>query len=562
MSKVENRVQELWDEAVAQGIRAENKESGSVSYNERGDINSNDIQILRSIGRKSVFSFTSEDIKKSEKWARKFYKGLGEKSPFFRAWFGDWRNNDNTPVKVVDIEKGSGYSSATISIDDLDGRWSVRTSTLGVRNTKSHAGAAQKSVYGLKNIAELIKNSIYLDCEVHEHHFNNKPNDNIAFDHKFYALGRDNENNIGLYKITIDDIFQSKSQPNDLRFHNLRHIVNIEKVADNINDSSSQNESNEPYTANVDVSTTNYTVSDLYAFVKQYDKEFRPTESSKVVDKDGKPLVVYHQTNADFTVFDTEIKGAGYYDDETPIGIFLKPSDSDIGINGKKQMPLYASIKNPLKVNNRQELVKYYEKNIDGYTDKKNAIKNLESEYHKRFEEEMKRENAEYQKQWEAWRRGDITEEDYRKATDRSGAEKVMEEWERDENALRRELKQIISDYLKKSKYDGVIIEQDSGSFGRSTKTYIAFDNTQVKSATDNIGTYDRNNADINYSDRFDTDYLSAVERGDMKTAQKMVGKAARCVMLPRAGASPAPTTVKETYAMIFKSRRKTPALS
>lgn len=192
-------------------------------------------------------------------------------------------------------------------------------------------------------------------------------------------------------------------------------------------------------------------VTQSQQFIRWFgDWQNKPKSASKVVDKDGKPLVVYHQTNADFTVFDTEIKGAGYYDDETPIGIFLKPSDSDIGINGKKQMPLYTNIKNPIKVNNRQDLVNYYEKNIDGYIDKKNAIKNLESEYHKRFEEEMKRENAEYQKQWEAWRRGDITEEDYRKATDRSGAEKVMEEWESAENALRRELNQIIKKAYRK----------------------------------------------------------------------------------------------------------------
>lgn len=35
-----------------------------------------------------------------------------------------------------------------------------------------------------------------------------------------------------------------------------------------------------------------------------------PQNASKVVDEDGKPLVVYHQTAADFTVFDTESKGA------------------------------------------------------------------------------------------------------------------------------------------------------------------------------------------------------------------------------------------------------------
>ncbi|MDY6315373.1 MAG: hypothetical protein SPL89_09460 [Clostridia bacterium] len=35
------------------------------------------------------------DIKKTESFARKYYKEMGVKSPFFRAWFGDWRKLDN-----------------------------------------------------------------------------------------------------------------------------------------------------------------------------------------------------------------------------------------------------------------------------------------------------------------------------------------------------------------------------------------------------------------------------------------------------------------------------------
>lgn len=86
-------------------------------------------------------------------------------------------------------------------------------------------------------------------------------------------------------------------------------------------------------------------VTETQQFIRWFgDWQNKPKSASKVVDKDGKPLVVYHQTNADFTVFDTEIKGAEYYDDETPIGIFLKPSDSDIGINGKKHSVASAKI--------------------------------------------------------------------------------------------------------------------------------------------------------------------------------------------------------------------------
>ena len=61
-------------------------------------------------------------------------------------------------------------------------------------------------------------------------------------------------------------------------------------------------------------------------------------DESKVVDENGKPMVVYHQTGADFTVFDTGRQEHSNGDFETPIGIFLKPTDSDIGFNGKKQI--------------------------------------------------------------------------------------------------------------------------------------------------------------------------------------------------------------------------------
>ena len=62
------------------------------------NINIDDIKILRSINQKSVNAFNSDDIKKSEKWARKFYKEIGIKSPFFRAWFGDWGAYDSTKI--------------------------------------------------------------------------------------------------------------------------------------------------------------------------------------------------------------------------------------------------------------------------------------------------------------------------------------------------------------------------------------------------------------------------------------------------------------------------------
>lgn len=78
--------------------------------------------------------------------------------------------------------------------------------------------------------------------------------------------------------------------------------------------------------------------------------------NSKARDENGNLLVMYHQTDGDFTVFDTEHKGAGTGDDETPFGVFLKKTPRDIGVQGKKQMQLYANIQNPLRVDNREQL--------------------------------------------------------------------------------------------------------------------------------------------------------------------------------------------------------------
>lgn len=230
-----------------------------------------------------------------------------------------------------------------------------------------------------------------------------------------------------------------------------------------------------------------------------------PAKASKVVDNTGEPLVLYHQTEKEFTTFDTKQKGSGEFDSEMPTGIFMKPTNNDIGVGGNIQIPLYASIKNPLTVNNRSELVKFYDKNVQGYTKAKSAIDSVNEEYKAKFNEEMKRENEEYQKLWNAKKNGEISEEEYQKSISRDALDEIMEEWENKVNEASRNAKALVDDYFKNSNYDGVIVNNDVGSFGRSTKTFIAFENTQVKSATDNIGTFDGNNPDIRYS--LDEDY-------------------------------------------------------
>ena len=63
-----------------------------------------------------------------------------------------------------------------------------------------------------------------------------------------------------------------------------------------------------------------------------------PSDASRIVNSDGTPKVMYHQTDADFSVFRTESTGAGRGDAILPDGAFFKSSDTDIGVSGQKPM--------------------------------------------------------------------------------------------------------------------------------------------------------------------------------------------------------------------------------
>ncbi len=69
-----------------------------------------------------------------------------------------------------------------------------------------------------------------------------------------------------------------------------------------------------------------------------------------------------------------------------------------------------------------------------------------------------------------------------------------------------------ILDYAKKNGYDGVIIENDTDDPMAKDTFYVVFNNTQIKSATDNVGTFDGQNPDIRYS-------LSAARNTEEETA-------------------------------------------
>lgn len=215
--------------------------------------------------------------------------------------------------------------------------------------------------------------------------------------------------------------------------------------------------------------------------------------ASKIVNADGTPKIVYHQTDRDFTVFDNSTPVAGKNDSETPNGFFFKDNDHDIGIGGSKQMAVYLDMKNPLRFASREDANQWYCQNISGYA----SLQNEMNEALSPISTEMDNiENEMFS--------DEVTDEQY-EILDQKWNE-LLDKMKSVENDFRGRLRKLLDDYFinGSSGYDGIILDYDGHRYvngvREDVKTYIVFKRTQIKSATDNIGTYDGSNPDINYS--------------------------------------------------------------
>ena len=229
-----------------------------------------------------------------------------------------------------------------------------------------------------------------------------------------------------------------------------------------------------------------------------------PAKASKVVNEDGTPKVLYHQTAEDFTIFEPRHQGAGTRDSDTPFGIFMKSSDKNIGVNGEKQMALYAKIVNPLTVIDRADLISQLKKISPEYVKAADELRELNAAYQKKHDNATKA-FRDYILEWrkahpDASRTALYDDAGFNEVYE--AEDNILDEWESEARKVELRSKEAITRDLENHGYDGVIIQFDKGSFGRSTDAYIALHPEQVKSATDNIGTFDKANPDIRYSNR------------------------------------------------------------
>lgn len=187
---------------------------------------------------------------------------------------------------------------------------------------------------------------------------------------------------------------------------------------------------------------------------------------------------LYHQTSANSLAdFSLDKRSAGVSDATMPEGIFLKETNADIGLPGKNQLQLDAKLNNPLMVMNRDDLkakLISLDPKVARYLRKETDLDNF---YNKLSEDAQNAVDKAYEKMY--YDKSDANKKAFDKAVkDMQG---IIPEWKEKirENAAtsQKEIKKL----LKDAGYDGMIMDEDRGSFGRKVKSYLVLDKEQLR---------------------------------------------------------------------------------
>jgi len=213
-----------------------------------------DVQILRSIGRKSLREFTDEDMEKAKRWLYKSGQELGIKSTFLRAWFGEWRQHDRTAISMV-TEKGE---SRGIVIND-DTNWEIQVSRKVEKETKSHGGSSERNaVKYLPYIMDITKKAILFDTAISD-----KVNENSLMYHTFYAY-TEVMGYPALLKLRVEELFYCNNETSG--------IIRRNYILQNIKEESLSERNQLSRLYHLDKNPSIYSIADLYELVKNLEE--------------------------------------------------------------------------------------------------------------------------------------------------------------------------------------------------------------------------------------------------------------------------------------------------
>ena len=376
---------------------------------------------------------------------KKYYNELGGKSPFFRAWFGDWRSNDNTPVHIV-TEKGSVRGTTK----NKDTGWDIQVSGKVFNETKAHIQYNNLNARPYVDyINSIVENAVLLDS--HTVPLKKAKSENSVMMHSMYALC-DSGNGTELIKMYVEEMRNPNTNGTDKRSYQLQNIAKAPTASVRVQD-------NIPSSLTNTVSANVYTISDLFKIVKQFDKNFNPVPSSKVVNEDGTPKIMYRGGNEEINIFDrkkssySNLYGRGFYFTDS------KGHASQYG--GAKEY--YLDIKNPL------------EQNSD----------NISKDQMRKFLEAV----AENEDDYDIWNYGTTEIDEILDGLYGKGGFEMLQDVSATAIGDLVEATELFNK-VNGTNYDGFILPTET----------VVFNSNQIKSATDNIGTFDKTNPDIRYS--------------------------------------------------------------
>lgn len=232
----------------------------------------------------------------------------------------------------------------------------------------------------------------------------------------------------------------------------------------------------------------NYVVFDEGAVEIDEHIRFKIAKSQEELDdfvKDSKVKeTVYHQTTTGGREgiisegFRKDKELAGKHDFELPTAFFFKRTPIDIGISGKEQLKAKVDIKNPLRVDNRNEMSLFLKDNINGYTEKAKEIKAIDDSYDAKLKV-LTDKNEAFVK--ENWGKGKNVTELPEYIEQNKGINSLLKEWSLTYDKKAVEVKKLVNEFFKDSDYDSIILAKDEGGFGkRTTESIIVFTPDQV----------------------------------------------------------------------------------
>ena len=441
----------------------------------------------------------------------------------FKEWFGDWEKaarieklRKSAPVEITGneitpsddlkqykknaLEYGKKLRGEYTNNDTgITVIFSSGNKNGGLKEVLQHDVSSTAHIQSIAAIPQIIENAIYIDSVENE---DKEKNPNVSRYH-YYVCGLQ----IGGTDYTVKAVIAEQNNGDRYYDHKLTAIEksNLIDRIDEISSSFTEDETAINQSPQSGLSSTGESGETKQSRPAANGEEtiFSPvsdikdkrllsllqTNSSKVVDENGEPRVVYHGTDADFTVFDRKMSGR----------------KGDPGLRGKG---FYLS-------SNRRTSESYGDNIIDSFVNIKNPFVPFA----------------------------------YSSVKDISGrlniSENVFDFTPGSDFRVYGNFSGIFSEALKDAGYDGVLY--------LPRQEIVAFNPNQIKSATDNTGAFSSGNDDIRYRRTDDVsefsgkynlnesdvaDYADAMVRGNLHGAARAFHEIRRKIRLDNDGAS------------------------